>query len=106
MNNIIEYISEKLIINKNLRFNKGFSDDEFPVPIKKKSGEKYLWFQWWEHLKDNGPMSKHDLLTDFHLQPTSYSTMFADLNKRNIIVPIKGKLEAKDPSEWKEKTKN
>ena len=50
-------------------------------------------------------MSKHDLLTDFHLQPTSYSTMFADLSKRNIIVPIKGKLEAKEPSEWKEKTR-
>lgn len=105
MNNISEYISEKLIINKDIRFNKGLSDDEFPIPIKKKSGEKYLWFQWWEYLKDNGPMSKHDLLTDFHLQPTSYSTMFADLSKRNIIVPVKGKLEAKDPSEWKEKTK-
>lgn len=101
MNNISEYISEKLIINKDIRFNKGLSDDEFPIKVKKKSGEKYLWFQWWEYLKDNGSMSKHDLLTDFHLQPTSYSTEFAKLSKRNIIVPVKGKLEAKDPSEWK-----
>ena len=103
MNNINEYISEKLIINKDIRVKVGLSDDEYPISIKKKSGVKYQWFQWWEHLRDNGPMSKHDLLKDFHLQPTSYSTMFADLSKRNIIVPIKGKLEAKDPSEWKEK---
>lgn len=49
---------------------------------------------------DNGPVSKHDLLMHFGLKPTSYSTEFAKLSKKNIIVPSKGKLETKDPDEW------
>lgn len=98
MNNLNYYIFEKLRINKDIKLDK--DNDDYPYPIKRKSGEKYLWFQWWEYLNDNGPMSKRDLLTHFNLQPTSYSTMFADLSKRNIIVPVKGKLVAKDPDEW------
>lgn len=100
MNDINNYISEKLIINKNLKFKSGPDESDFIYPIKKKSGEKYLWFKWWEYLRDNGPMSKHDLLTEFGLKPTSYATEFAKLNRRNIIVPIKGKLEAKEPETW------
>ena len=37
MNDINNYISEKLIINKNLKFKSGPDESDFIYPIKKKS---------------------------------------------------------------------
>ena len=104
MENITNYILEGLKINANSKVNQGadkFNEDDFIYPVRTKSGKEFKWFSWWKHLMDNGPMTKHDLLVDFDLQPTSYGTEFAKLSKRNIIVPSHGKLEAKKPSEWK-----
>jgi len=103
MRNIIEFIDEGLSISKDTKFKKMNVDDtDAKYKMTKKNGEKYLWAQWWEYLITNGPMSKYDLLTDFKLATTSYSTEFAKLSKRNIIVPNKKtrKLEAKPIEEW------
>lgn len=104
MRTISEYIDEGLSINKNTKFRKmgDYDDTDAKYKMTKKNGEKYLWAQWWEYLMDKGPMSKVDLLSDFNLAVTSYSTEFAKLSKRNIIVPNKKtrKLEARDISEW------
>ena len=93
-----DYILEGLKINSKSKVYKdadSYTDDDFLYPVRKKSGEEYQWFTGWKYLMKNGPMSKHDLLTDFDLQPTSYATQFAQLSKKNIIVPSHGKLEAK-----------
>lgn len=103
MRNINDYIDEGLSINRNTKFKKMTVDDsDVKYKMTKKNGEKYLWAQWWEYLLHEGPMSKVDLLSHFGLQVTSYSTEFAKLSKRNIIVPNKKtkKLEARDISEW------
>jgi len=103
MRNINDYIDEGLSINKNTKFKKMTVDDtDAKYKMTKKNGEKYLWAQWWQYLMNEGPMSKVDLLSHFGLQVTSYSTEFAKLSKRNIIVPNKKtkKLEAHDISEW------
>ena len=106
MKSIKEFIIEKFKINSktvntNYIDSDDYNDNDFIRPVKTKNGKEFQWFTWWKYLWDNGPMTKHDLLTHFNLQPTSYSTIFADLSKHNIIVPIKGKLEAKKPDEWK-----
>jgi len=103
MRNIIEFIDEGLSISKDTKFKKMSVDDtNAKYKMTKKNGEKYLWAQWWEYLLNEGPMSKVDLLSHFGLQVTSYSTEFAKLSKRNIIVPNKKtrKLEAKPIEEW------
>lgn len=99
MKNLKELLVEKLKINSQSKVNN--SDyDNFCYPTHNSNGKEKLWFRWWKYLIDNGPMSKSDLLNQFGLTPTSYGTEFAKLSKRNIIVPIKGKLEAKEPDEW------
>jgi len=104
MKQLSNYIIEKFKINSNT-VNNNFKDsddyDDFIYPVKAKNGKEFQWFIWWKYLLNNGPMSKYDLLTHFNLQPTSYSTIFAQLSKKNIIVPLQGKLEAKTPDEWK-----
>lgn len=103
MKNIVSYITEGLTISKDLKFKKlDYDERDAKYTMTKKNGDKYLWAQWWEYLLAEGPMSKYDLLTHFKLQPTSYSTEFAKLSKRNIIVPNKKtkKLEARPLEEW------
>ena len=101
MKNLKELLFEKLKINsKSKVIDINYKPEDFCYPITTNSGKEYLWFKWWKYLIDNGPMSKKQLLSDFNLAITSYSTMFAKLSKRNIIVPIKGKLEAKEPDQW------
>ena len=97
MKNLKELLVEKLKINSQSKV-----DDygDFCYPITTATGKEYLWFKWWKYLIDNGPTSKKDLLRKFNLIETSYSTQFAKLSKRNIIVPKGGKLEAKEPNEW------
>lgn len=97
MKNLKELLVEKLKINSQSKVDE-YGD--FCYPITTNSGKEYLWFKWWKYLIDNGPMSKPDLLNHFGLKPTSYSTEFSKLSKRNIITPVKGKLEAKEPDEW------
>lgn len=108
MKKLIKFL-EALKINSNSKVVKGDLngyDDIDPDDIDRRkkrlnrNGDKYLWYKWWEYLCKNGPTSKKDLLTDFGLQPTSYSTMFAQLSKQNIIVPKGGKLEPRKMSEW------
>ena len=99
MKNLKELLVEKLKINSQSKVNNNDYDD-FCYPTHTSNGKGKLWFRWWKYLIDNGPRSKPDLLNHFGLKPTSYSTEFAKLSKRNIIIPIKGKLEAKEPDEW------
>lgn len=102
MKTLKELLFEKLKINSNSKvYNNDYNPENFCYPIMTKNGKEYLWFRWWKYLIDNGPMSKKQLLADFNLEVTSYSTEFAKLSRRNIIVPVKGKLEAKDPEQWK-----
>ena len=104
MKNLKELLVEKLKINSQSKINyidsNNYKSDDFCYPITTAAGKEYLWFKWWKYLIDNGPTSKSDLLNHFGLKPTSYSTEFAKLSKRNIIIPIKGKLEAKEHDEW------
>ena len=100
MKNIKELLVEKLKINSQSKVNNNDYGD-FCYPTTTAAGKEYLWFKWWKYLIDNGPISKKDLLRKFNLMETSYGTQFAKLSKRNIIVPIKGKLEAKEPDEWR-----
>jgi len=99
MKNLKELLVEKLKINSQSKVHNN-EYNNFCYPTTTAAGKEYLWFQWWKYLIDNGPMSKPDLLNHFGLKPTSYSTQFAKLSKRNIIVPKGGKLEAKEPDEW------
>lgn len=99
MKNLKELLVEKLKINSQSKVHNNEYND-FCYPITTNSGKEYLWFKWWKYLIDNGPISKKDLLRKFNLMETSYSTQFAKLSKRNIIVPKGGKLEAKEPNEW------
>ena len=82
-------------------FGLKFPDDKKPRWDKK--GKVHLWWKLWSILKTDGPMSKKDLLKKLRLKETSYSTMFTELSKMNIIVPNKStkKLEPMDPSKWK-----
>lgn len=101
MKNLKELLFEKLKINSQSKvYSNNYNPENFCYPITTSSGKEYLWFKWWKYLIDNGPMPKKQLLSDFNLAITSYSTEFAKLSKRNIIVPVKGKLEAKEPDQW------
>ena len=105
MKNLSEFIGEQLKIKKDTNVYKNDIDlDSLPINVIKnqRTGECFQWFKWWKHLRENGPMSKVQLLSDFNLVTTSYATMFADLNKRRIIVtgPKKGLLMANDPDKW------
>ena len=53
--------------------------------LRNSDGTYTLWFSWYAYLIKNGPQSKYDLLTAFRLVPTSYGTIFSQLNKDNII---------------------
>ena len=106
MKNFNDFLFERLQLNNDSKIkntSQAFKEEDFPIPIRNKNGDKFQWFQWWEYLFDNGPTSKHNLLTEFELSPTSYSTQFASLSKRNIIIPQKGKLVAILPEKWKTK---
>jgi len=102
MKTLKELLFEKLKINSKsqvIDIDK-YKPEDFCYPIGTKDGREYLWFKWWKYLIENGPTSKKELLSAFNLVVTSYSAMFAKLSKQNIIVPVKGKLEAKDPDQW------
>ena len=103
MRKLIDII-EGLKINSHTKINhisNNYKPEDFCYPTETKEGKEYMWFKWWKYLVDNGPMSKRDLLRKFNLVTTSYSTMFAKLSKRNIIVPKAGKLEAISPDNWR-----
>lgn len=103
MKQINDYITEKFLINKNTKIDNNYYDDAI-YKMRKKNGELFQWAQWWEYLMEKGPHSKYDLLTHFNLAPTSYATQFAQLARRNIIVPNKKtkKLEAQPIEKWVE----
>jgi len=101
MKELKELLLEKLKINSQSKVNDdNYKPGDFCYPTTTTTGKEYLWFKWWKHLMETGPTSKKDLLREFNLIETSYSTQFAKLSKRNIIVPVRGKLEAKEPDEW------
>ncbi len=91
----------KQILLEKLKINHKTIIKDFCYPIATKDGKEYLWYKWWKYLDEHGPTSKKDLLSAFDLSVTSYSTMFAKLSRRNIIVPVKGKLVAKNANEWR-----
>ena len=111
MKNLNEFVFERLTLNKqteiidNIKLPSAYKEEDFPIKTRKKNGDKFQWFKWWEYLMKNGPTSKHDLLTSMNLEPTSYSTQFARLSKANIIIPLKGKdrgkLMAVKPQDWR-----
>ena len=102
MKELKELLLEKLKINSQSKVNDdNYKAEDFCYPIITSSGKEYLWFKWWKHLMETGPIPKKELLSDFGLSITSYSTMFAKLSKRNIIVPVRGKLEAKPADQWR-----
>ena len=113
MKQLNEFVIEKLQLNPDSKIStnhykpkklpSAYNEDDFPIKTRKKNGDKFQWFQWWEYLMYKGPMSKHDLLVEFDLAPTSYSTQFTHLSRSNIIVPQKGKWVAMPPEEWKVK---
>jgi hypothetical protein len=98
MRTLKQILLEKLKINHKSHI---INTEDFCYPVETKDGKEYLWYKWWKYLDGHGPTSKKDLLSAFNLSVTSYSTMFAKLSRRNIIVPVKGKLVAKDPNEWR-----
>ena len=100
MKQLNEFVIEKLQLNPDSKIS---TNHYKPIKTRKKNGDKFQWFQWWEYLMYKGPMSKHDLLVEFDLAPTSYSTQFTHLSRSNIIVPQKGKWVAMPPEEWKVK---
>lgn len=103
MKNLNDFILERLKLDRSTKIAKissSYNAEDFPVKTRKNSGEKFQWFQWWEYVLDNGPISKSDLLIKFGKEPTSYGTVFADLSKKNIIVPQKRKLVAMPPEKW------
>lgn len=66
-----------------------FMDEKFPDDKKRRvmnNGKELLWWKFWRYLAINGPMTKEDLLTAFNLKVTSYTTLFVQLNKENIIL--------------------
>ena len=101
MKSINQYITEKFKINKyNIEHQPGidadipdsFLDKPFPDELKKrmtKDKKELLWWKFWRHLAINGPMKKEDLLKDFDLKVTSYTTLFTQLSKEKIILPVK-----------------
>ena len=56
-----------------------------PKKLRNADGTYTLWFSWYAYLIKNSPQSKYDLLTAFRLAPTSYGTIFSQLNKDNIM---------------------
>jgi len=107
MKNLNEFVFERLTLNKqteiidNIKLPSAYKEEDFPIKTRKKNGDKFQWFQWWEYLTYKGPMSKHDLLVAFDLAPTSYNNQFAHLSRSNIIIPQNGKLIAVPPEKWK-----
>ena len=130
MKNITNYILEKLIINKtsgvhhqkyNTRIDnfrdleididdkdvpEEFADKDFPDTRKKRylgNGKQTNWWRWWKILAYNGPTTKTNLnLAIGNSNPTSYSSMYAELSKQNIIT-YNSKLkclEAQPISKW------
>ena len=65
-----------------------------------KDGNPRFWYQCYLYLLDNGPTSKKDLLVALGKKPTSYASMFAELNTRDIIKSKNGKLEAIPQKDW------
>lgn len=114
MKNLNEFVIEKLQLNPDSKITvrpqepegydakfdeKKYRGVHFRYKPYTKTGEKFQWFKWWEYLNDHGPTSKRDLLATFNLN-FGYSTQFASLSKRRIIVPQKGKLVANSPEDW------
>ena len=85
------------------------NDHKFPDNMKKrflKNGDgkgDNLWWKFWKILAYNGPMKKETLNLSLGLVPTSYSSIYADLSRQNIIIPDRKRkvLVAKPVSEWK-----
>lgn len=130
MKQITEYIIEKLKINsesgiKHQRYNTRiddfkdleiniddedipveFADIKYPDTRKKRylgNGKATNWWRWWKILAYNGPTTKPNLnLAIGNSNPTSYSTMYAELARQNIITYNKKLrcLEAQPMSKW------
>lgn len=62
-----------------------------------------LWWKFWKILAYNGPMKKETINLSLGLVPTSYSGIYAQLSKNNIIVPDRKRkvLIANPLSQWK-----
>ena len=113
MKELRTYITEKFKINKdNARkylddidgnipdelLNKQLPDDKKHRFMK--GGKELLWWKFWKYLAINGSMTKEDLLTAFNLKVTSYTTLFTQLSKENIIKSKKRLLSAQPVSTW------
>ena len=124
---LVEYIKEKLVINKNFDGTPSIYDEDFdwtkltlddvddkyadtPKPPKKistSSGKYFQWFRWWVMLTMKS-MSKAELFYKSGLlnspndRPASHATQFAKLSRDNIIVynTKTRKLEAMPMSKW------
>lgn len=84
-----------------------YADKEYPdnkLHRTHKSGKELIWWQWWKILAYNGPTTKKNLnLAVGNNNGTSYSTLYARMNKLNVITyNTKLKcLEAQPISKWK-----
>lgn len=111
MINLVDYISEKLLINKEFvspfadkkeLSNDGWKnikledvDPEFAdVEIDKhkcdkklyrKDGSPTQWFLWWMILCIYGPMSKKELLNICGFKETSYTSTWSNMSLDNVI---------------------
>ena len=62
-----------------------------------------LWFKVYSELKQNGPMTKKEVLRALGKKETSYSDMFAEMTARGIIAVDKSKrgaLKAVPEDQW------
>lgn len=127
MKTISTYISEKLKISSKpgLLTNKIKDFDELELDIDettissayadapypderfkriRQNGTELLWWKWWKILAYNGPTTKGNLNKAIgNNMESSYSTIYARLNKLNVITyNTKLKcLEAQPVSKWK-----
>ena len=110
MKSLIEYVSEKLLINKDyvdlLNKNEikemGWKNvkiedvDKQYVDINinstpsykrfyNKDGSPTNWFAWWMLLCIYGPMTKKEMLRQCGLPEGSYSKTWADMSSENIV---------------------
>ena len=67
----------------------------------KKNGEILLWFKIYTELLVNGPQTKKEVLRKLGLKETSYSTMFAEMAARGIIIyDDKNVISAAPQEDW------
>ena len=117
MKQLKDILLEKLLIHKNMDFEYNDFDkllnlDENGYTMighkRAKNKDGYIfWALAWKYLYDHGPMRKLDLMQAMNdegltnARITSNVSTFATLNKEGIICGVKGKLEARQPEEWK-----